>query len=306
MKMTSITKNYLAMLVSGLSIILLSACGESEKQDSDNQMNTDSLTQKHVNMVVALDLSDRISPKKNSEQAVIDKSLINASYQCFLMEVQKKYFILSKDRFRLLFFSQPENAYSSQILLMNDSLNINVESISLSDRRDYVPGFGKVLSRQVDLLYTLAQTSPTYAGADIWSFFAHELQGYTAPKNSNFRNVLIILTDGYLQFENRYSSKRDSRTSMNVAKYRSLKNWKPAFEKDGGLLPAGNFSEWEVIVMEVTPALEANTKELEILTLYWSKWFESMNIKRHKIIFSKELPEQSIAQLVKFIDNQQP
>jgi len=114
----------------------------------------------------------------------------------------------------------------------------------------------------------------------------------TIVDDTNYRNILIIITDGYIYHEDS-KIKDKNRTSYllpNVIKANGLRgnnNWKQKFDEGnyGFIVSRSDLEKLEVLVLEINTTI----KDYEdIIKAYLSKWFEEMGIKKYKI-YNNEL-----------------
>lgn len=252
------------------------------------------------NIIILLDLSDRIDPQKTPGQVDKDKKIIQHLISIFEEEVRKKLYLLSKDRLCFAIAPQPTN-YAPKIPEIANHLRIDMQEVFLGGK----PRFDREkenLLANVNQLYEMATANPDFIGADIWTFFRDNLEDYVvkASVNDPVRNVLIILTDGYIDFEASVQSirpKQGNRTSyMEVEKFRNNPGWEKKFDlKDCGLMSIGkNFSDLEVLFLEINLR---KTIDKAIVEKYWFKWFDEMNIGKRKL----KTTEDSSIQVEKII-----
>ena len=148
------------------------------------------------NYVVLLDLSDRIlSP----HQAGQDIAVIMQVFGRFEKKVFSQLIVNSNDKFSIRIIPQegsPLDIDSLENLLM---LDMNV--LPLRKKKTRLLAFKKQLKPTLEKLYKMAwqgNKPKDYQGVDIWRYFNSKL-GYDLQKDCS--NHLIILTDGYFDFE---------------------------------------------------------------------------------------------------------
>lgn len=236
------------------------------------------------NICLLLDLSDRIDPRKDPLQAEKDRKVIAAVTEEFTAIVKKGLYVNSKDILRVAVAPQPTD-YRKTLLDLGDSLAIDMRSLKVTEKRQKLPELKERFIAQSGMLYDAAVKNHEFSGGDIWSFFRDNLESYRVAGNqsSPVRNILIVLTDGYINFAStKGRPKEENRTSwMEVSGFRH-NGWEEEFNaSDCGMIPAGkDHGNWEVLVLEVDPK---TPQDLPVVRKYWSKWFDEMGISHYLI-----------------------
>src|SRR5690606_18486636 len=106
--------------------------------------------------------------------------------------------------------------------------------------------------------------------------------------SSCHRNILVILTDGYMYYD-KTQMKEGNRTSFLTPKslaQLNLKksNWKEEMEtRDLGFIPAAqDLDNLEVLVIGIQSLNDDNPYTQDIIEAYWSKWLLEMGIPENK------------------------
>ena len=112
---------------------------------------------------------------------------------------------------------------------------------------------------------------------------------YPIEQDSSYRNVLIILTDGYMYHENSKDTIKNrsayiERNYLNRVGLRNNSNWEVKFEEEdfGFITKRDNLNKLEILVLEISPS-ENHLNDEDIIKKYWEKWFKEMNVKRFSI-----------------------
>lgn len=229
------------------------------------------------NYVVVLDLSDRIIQK--ADQINIDTNAIKAVFERFEKSVQKNLVIKSKDKFTVRIIPQDKSAVA--VNSFEDNLTLDLGKYSAADKLSKLNQFKANFSLQLKLLYQSAlhgNKSSDYAGVDIWQYFNDQINTDLSPMHNN---KVIVLTDGYFDFEDKNhginSNNQSTTTAPLLAKMKGIEWESELKNKTFGILPVklNVPARWLVcgIQSKVTtkdlPELE--TKKLSYL---WKRWLK--------------------------------
>lgn len=280
--------NLLFLVIIGL----LWSCKNDPKNDNQKDIGTASAKasnsgcpsylvkekQNNLNISVLLDLSDRIEGSKTIEK---DTAYLKSLADAFIHHINGKKSVLLEDRMQLFFNPEPS---SNEINEIANKLNI---AFTKDASVNLIKDTKNLYAEEPLKLYKLAQADAdgnkkNYPGSDIWRFFKDNVRDYSM--DDCHRNILVILTDGYMFYENTQMTEgnRTSYLTPNSLKRLNLKssNWKKVMEeKDMGFIPANqNLEDLEVLVIGINSLNDENPYAQDIIQAYWSKWFEEMGI----------------------------
>lgn len=228
------------------------------------------------NVIVLLDLSSRIKlPYQDAKDKAILKNLVEV-FEGF----QRIYgFQISKDKLDVKIAFQQEAV--TQPFEFGDDLTIDM-SVPQMNKPNFDVKKSKFIDA-VDRLYNRAIEGKT-TGADIWNFFNSQLKYYLKNPDDRYfyKNKVIILTDGYLEFDKSISSRREKGTYFDP-RYRLLRNkrdWEELFDTYNiKLRPCGTFDNVEVLMLEIVPYNQVQyNNEFQIIEKIWVSWFKDMKI----------------------------
>ena len=241
-----------------------------------------------LNVVVILDLSDRIDPIRHPGQAAQDLKVLDGLVTLFEESVRKGLYLLSKDR--LAFAVAPQaTAYQGELMELADRLRISMPDLNATGTERGKPGFDRAradLTNGLNRLYSSAVASTNYVGADIWSFFRDRLDSYLSTE-PGVQDVVIVVTDGYINFDakiERARPRRGPRTSfMQVASLRGEPGWEGRFDReDLGLISFG--PRYQHVNMIVTGLRYVDLNDQPIVERYWRKWLSEMGVARVRLL----------------------
>jgi len=297
-------------------LLILAGCGEepaNQTAKSDPYPLVPALAQKDLNISVLIDLSDRIDSKHDTRQPVQadrDISIINILSAAIRKNVAAHGSFKSKARFNVYFHPEPADKQIRDIagklsaawVSSNDMTTAKQNKITYQQLEG---NFAKGLSD----IYSLAQATGQYPGSDIWRFMKDEARIKCIEPDTSYRNILVILTDGYMYYENGKQQQPNSnrynyieRGTKHFARFRDAGLLASEFDKsDYGLMPAtSGLKDLEILVLECRPE-EAYPQDFDIMQKYWCKWFREMGVK-HAELYKSQQPayhEKMIAGFLK-------
>lgn len=282
-------KHYLITLFSCL--MLLNSCKEDtqetilDPEKNETEAVKLSVNRPNLNISILLDLSDRIDPKKYPNPAMEfyqrDLGYINAVANSFEWHLRNKRSIKINDHIQL--FIDPEPADSD--------LNKKMKALNLTFNRanatkENILKTSVMYDSITKQIYQSAISDNNYVGSDIWRFFKNNVKDYCMEEGH--RNILVVLTDGYLYHKDNKIKEGNSTTYLRPQDIRDFKlntsNWKDKMEKDnyGFIVPRTDLKNLEVLVLGINPD-NKNPYEQDVILAYWENWLNAMNVKDFEI-----------------------
>jgi len=277
-------KNTLLKISMSLFLVLFFSCKEENKNEEKETAIKNSVSENY-NISILVDLSDRISLKKNPNPTMEiyqrDLGYIKSVSEAFTQHLKSKRMRQINDKMQLFFNPEPEN---SEINSISKDLRINVTKDNASKK--FLNSINDTYSLKTATIYESAIKDDKYIGSDIWNFFDSKVQDQCIDKD--FRNILVILTDGYMFYEG--TQIKDGNLSSYLTPQLIKKNglntndWEKKFEKEnfGFIKINTNLSDLEVLVLGINPS-KNNPFEEKIIKAYWTKWLSEMKIKHFEI-----------------------
>jgi hypothetical protein len=271
--------------------------------------------EKDLNITVLIDLSDRINSSRDDRQpaqAERDISIIHVLSSAIKKNVAAHGAFKSKARFSVYFHPEPPNKEIRDI-----ASNLSVSWVGSTDMGQ--AKLNKKRYQQLDSnfanglndIYSMAQATNSYPGSDIWRFMKDEARMKCVEPDSSYRNILVILTDGYMYYEKGKQQQPNSnrynyieRGTPHFSKFRNPNVLASEFDqKDYGLMHAAtSLSNLEVLVLECRPE-DAYPQDFDIMQKYWCKWFGEMGVK-HAEIFKSQQPAYHEKMIAGFLRKQ--
>lgn len=261
-----------------------------------------------LNITFLLDLSDRISTTKypnSPEHYQRDLGVIKAITEIFKDEIKRLGLYKAKGRMRVVFSPIPR---LPQINQKASELMIDLSQYSFQEtgkKREIYQTIADKYEQNLEIIYNEIIKNNEYVGSDIWRFFKNDVKNMCVANEGNYRNILIILTDGYLYHTQSKNIKKGNRTTvMTPVSLRSNNlrgaNWREVFDqKDFGYITERkDLQDLEVLVLEVNPSKE-NIQDEDVIRAYLEKWFKEMKVKRFEI-YNTDLPTNTQHRLKNF------
>ena len=259
-----------------------------------------------LNVIVILDTSDRVSTEKHPGQVERDIAIVEEIVNQFAITVNEH--ILNADELEyddyltVVVPSQPTVVVPGQPpvpppipleitsrLTIQDPKDPNNPFTSLADIRADLEKQKKTLLDELPKVYAHVQQY-RQTGSDIWEWFIDEAEDYFL---EGAHNLIICISDGYLDFDRSIIDKRDKGTYMEVEKFRYDPDWKKKIRNGEGLLSKKrDFSRDNVKFLMTEIALRhdkegsgaAYQEDFEIIKAYWETWLNAMGIQETDFI----------------------
>ena len=262
-----------------------------------------------ANIIVLLDLSDRLSVEKYEEDAKQQKKddVNNCTTIINIFQDIVKKEVYSRSKSRLQFFIPDQqgfpidSAYKKDLRLFEKSPIGNYDNFTKIEED---------IIGTINELYGEVLTTPQdkFTGADIWMWFKDEVRHHLDPE---FRNYIICISDGYLDFDKKIQGIREKpgprkpRTYMLIDDIlRQSDNWEEEIRSKLSLLtPKGaKFNLYQPPVQFMMIGIKSRASknvlhEKDIIKFYWNLWLESMTIKVHDF-FPSDVTEKQIAEFL--------
>jgi hypothetical protein len=218
----------------------------------------------------------------------------------------------TKGRVKVFFTPTPEN---SRINTIAGNLSCDLSSYTSNGankkKKEAHDSIENRFSKSATEIYQLTvinnKGKKQWDGSDIWRFFKNDVKDYCIDPSGNYRNILVILTDGYI-FHKDSKDRQGNRTTYILPEilkpFRNNPNWQNTFTKgDYGLISTRkDLQTLEILVLEITPSKEYKNDE-DILKTYLGKWFEEMGIqKSNYACYNTDLPEYTRKKIESFLN----
>jgi hypothetical protein len=304
--MKKMAKAIYTTLLSGVLIFMGTSCGSDGDTESIERIST-----VHYNIHIVPDLSNRVEQKQKKATAPHDTVVINDLLDAYLPKIyphRRK--IQQKDIIRVTRIN-PRNATDgfSEFSLHRFGMN---QAERISYVQDSVNGLSadmtKLKSYVKKVFDDRDQHKNSWSG-DLYSFMENSLNSLNTIKDSvvnmpddieyieSHRNIVILFTDGYIEYGNYNSASSDDRYFLDA---KLIKEVRTKCQVDGinpgevlakydmGLKKAKNdlLRYYDFILLELddrslNPSGSATERptDLEIIKALWQKWLQDSGVR---------------------------
>lgn len=249
--------------------ITFTCCGGNDKS---SQKDTAEVAQavKPLNISVYLDLSDRLTRDIVPSQMERDMAIIDHLVDLFIADcVDNGKIINSKNHFQVFFYPAPN---SSQIAQLAKGLNVDMSKCEVSQKKVELTDMKSRFQKNLAQIYSDVLEQQDWVGSDIWGFFSNKEVDKLCVR-SGYRNILVILTDGYF-----YHAQNKITESGNKFSYILPQT---LYKKDASLIVRRNgLQDLEVLVLEVNPY---SPQQRDALIGTIEAWFTDMEIGKFAV-----------------------
>lgn len=267
-----------------LGICVLASCINDKDVSSEKP--------KQLNITVLLDLSDRISPTIHPSvpsHAERDTAIIMEIVKLFKQDMDRLGGYNAMGKLRVEMEPWPSIA---NINNLQKELDVDCSAMIPKEKKEVYDNIETTFSHALSEIYGETIENSRWAGSDIWRFFKNKVDMYIE-KDSNYRNILIILTDGYIYHENtkaQYGNSVQCLTKTTIGKYRTANDPIKEIQSSnfGLMIPRDDLQNLEVLVLEITPD-DGQSNDDDILRYCIGEWLKGMGVSNYAI-YTTDLP----------------
>ena len=268
MKLKKILNILIALIVISTAVFVTACTGSEETKQSNQSLDSESSLP--LNISVYLDLSDRLTRELSPSQMERDTAIINHLVDLFISDcVENGKIINSKNHFQIFFYPAPN---SSQIAQLAKGLNVDMSKFDSKQKKVELMGMKDRIQTNLTQIYTDVLEQQDWVGSDIWGFFSNkEVDKLCIRKD--YRNILVILTDGYF-----YHAKNKIVEDKNHYSYILPKT---LLDPDASLIVRRDgLQNLEVLILEVNP-YAPNQRDGLIGTI--EAWLKEMGVQNFAV-----------------------
>lgn len=247
-----------------------SCISEGVSQGNTNDASIEVVQNKPLNLTIFIDLSDRIESNTNNVSSVTkDLEIFKHLTARFKNKAVSEKIVPCKDKMEVFFYPAPAD---SNIIQLSNALEIDFAKTDIKNKKLLLSTFEETWNNALSRIYTQSKEDKKYNGADIYGFFGKKINSQCI--SPNYRNVLIILSDGYPYYDKSAVSYGNNEFSYVTPK--SLREHPNAKLKSLSV----DLSDLEILLLEVD---EGNKGDFYKLQTIWTDWLKGMNAKRFQM-----------------------
>lgn len=261
----------LVLLALCVFTLCMNSCG---KKPAETENKTD---EKPLNISIYLDLSDRLTRQMTPSQKDKDIAIVDNLLNYFTNNCVENKILQSKNRLRVIFHPSPS---SSKIATQADELEIDMGELKGAEKKKALLELKPTFDANLSDIYEATLLDQKWIGSDVWDFFSSKKVDIQCLKQG-YRNILVILTDGYLYQEN---NKRQEGSAYSYVLPQTLQDPNSSL-----ICQRKGLKDLEVLMLEVNPY---NPKQKDKLTGVLEDWFKGMEVKSF-VVAETDLPSNT-------------
>jgi hypothetical protein len=272
-------KHFLMNVVLFIALSFLAACGGSKnsKESTDNTVTVRS--NKPLNISIYLDLSDRLERQMTPSQKERDIEIVK-----YLTEIVKNHAVSqkilpSRDRIKVFFYPSPND---SKIALLSQDLEMDLSKAQPAEKKQMLLDFQEKFTSSLTQIYDATMQYKNWIGSDIWGFFKKQVDTYCVREDA--RNIIVILTDGYLFYA---PNKQKDGNNYSYILPQTLSD-----PNSGLIVSRQGLENLEVLLLEINPYDPKHQDQMETIL---QKWFSNMGVQK---IYVGETDQPSNTRLI--------
>lgn len=257
----------------------------------------------NLNLIVIPDLSRRITDTiNNPNQINNDIFALQTIWKSFV-----NYSKLKQDtKDRLIIDVTDIDAAKGQFGMVANNLQFDLSNhVGKSNRLFFTNEKDEIFEKNIIKMYSLAKQKPL--GADYRFYLRRYLENNLKKSTlfDNYINKVIIITDGYLEAENKPADTKIYGFQKQLYNAVTIGNVLEVITKNNLNIPKVNIdlSNTEFFVCEVNERKIGKTFDFEILKVYWEDWLNKMNAKKIEFNPREKANDISAKRISQFIIN---
>lgn len=264
------------VIVLACMLLVSCSCSGSDSKSEDASDTTATITEPQpLNISVYLDLSDRLTRDLTPSQMERDTAIINHLIDLFIEDCRVNGRIIdSKNHFQVFFYPAPN---ITQVAVLAKGLNVDLEKTDLKNKKVELRSMKKRFQDNLTQIYQNAITQKEWVGCDIWGFFSNKNVDQLCIRKG-YRNILVILTDGYLFHSN---NKIVEEKAYSYVLPQTL-----AVPGSSLIVKRKGLTDLEVLMLEVNPY---TPQQHDALISVLENWFKGMDVKNF-VVSETDLP----------------
>lgn len=283
-------KKHLLLCAVPLFVSLISmSCNNSDSCCSKSTEETNEKEIPSLNISIILDLSDRIIRDNiTPSQMSRDTAIVAFFADWFKEQTLGPQILKSKNRIKVLFYPLPKR---DEIATWAEELSVDMSNFKPVDRRKKLENMKDIFLRNLSQIYNKTLEEHNFIGCDIWDFFSNKKVDQLCIE-PDARNIVIIITDGYL-YQANHTLKEGHAYSYILPKTLAIPESSLIIKRKG-------LENLEVLMLELNPYQPTQRNKLvEVL----KNWFRDMGVKKF-IVAETDVPTNTKIIIRNFLKQQ--
>lgn len=300
-------RRIIMMLTALMAVACTKNAPENNEQGTANQEKVSTVgNPKQLNITILLDLSDRIDPTKypsKPEHYERDIDIVDYFTEIFKKDMEEKGAYNANGKMKVIFSPRPDDDEINEIA---SQLTIDLSTAKTTkDKKAIFDNVSATYKNNLERIYKKSIESKSYPGSDIWRFFKNDVVDYAVSDDANYRNILVLITDGYLYHKDSKDKKGNRSMSLTPQDIQAngfrSDNWSEKFEKGdyGYITTRDDLNNLDILVLEINPSPDHKNDE-DVIKAYLSKWFKEMNVNKFEL-YNSDLPQYTQTRILKFV-----
>ena len=172
--------------------------------------------------------------------------------------------VSSTDRIKVFFYPSPND---SKVNLLSKDLELDLDKAQPSEKRKLLNEFEAKFESSLSQIYESTLAQKNWIGSDIWGFFKKQVDTYCIKEDA--RNIIVILTDGYIFDVN---NKQKDGDNYSYILPQTLQN-----PNSGLIVSRQGLEDLEVLILEVNPYDPKHQDQMENIL---SNWLQGMGVQK--------------------------
>ena len=279
MKRSSILKTVGLVAVVAIAAILVTTC--SNQSDNETTKGADSTpttadAPKPLNLSIYLDLSDRLIAKDASgnpltpSQSDRDIMVVGHLIDKFVDQAVAAKIVPCKNNIKVFFYPTPSD---TAIVSLSSKLEVDLGKTPIAEKKKLLNDMKKSFTESLEQIYSTTCAQQNWLGCDIWGFFKDRAKNYCI--REGYRNVLVVLTDGYIYYIPSHRFDATTKTGNYVTATLLNKQQNITLE-----VPPIDLSDLEVLMLEVNPVAPRQSDTLKSIL---RTWLQGMGVSKFEV-----------------------
>lgn len=263
----------ITLIITVAFALMLTGCkgcckdGKTEQQTEDNPAGPSEPAP--LNISIYLDLSDRITRDLTPSQMERDIAIVNMIVDKFYNRCVEDRIISTKHHIKVVFNPSPDN---KDIDNWAKAMEVDMAKLKAPDKKVALKAMKDNFNNALTNIYKETIDERKWVGSDIWGFFSDKKVDDLCMREG-YRNILVILTDGYLYDEN-IKIKEGNAYSYVLPQTLAVDGSSLICRRKG-------LGDLEVLMLEVNPY---NREEKDKMLPVLEDWLTNMEVGNHKIV----------------------